>query len=210
MTADQEKLIRRLASGENHTVVVALAQVVLELVENHTQLEAELDGVVETLAAPQPMEVNALALATGSATATATAFDNVGSIDIRAEDLQPLTGPGRMVRVPAPSGPITTAELKRRGVDEHLEARSIDVVLRCGWPRHGDPLGIRPCVPVPVGTLERMLDTVATISGVSAVARTRLRETISLLLDEQETIQGLYISTLKTGEELDRMLAAHD
>jgi hypothetical protein len=60
---------------------------------------------------------------------------------------------GTLVVSAAAEGPITTAELIRRGCDDELEARALDVVLRCGWPRPDVDLTTGPCIPVPVEIL---------------------------------------------------------
>lgn len=57
-----------------------------------------------------------------------------------------------------PAGPITAEELMSRGVSDDVEGRALDVVLRCGWPRPGDPLGIRPAIPIGIFELKHVIE----------------------------------------------------
>jgi hypothetical protein len=98
--------------------------------------------------------------------------------------------------------PIQLEELARRGVDAELEARSIDVVLRCGWPRRdrsGD-VHVVECIPVPTTTLTCIRDFARGI-GNSAAAQS-IRDTCNQLLAEHEVVQGLYVKALPDCEPL--------
>lgn len=97
---------------------------------------------------------------------------------------------------PTNEGPITAEELERRGTDSELEARAIDVVLRCGWPdRAKHRVNVEPCVPVPVSVLERMRDDLLT-NGPGVVAVGRVLDRLGPLLFEQKRISGLYVEAL--------------
>jgi hypothetical protein len=99
-------------------------------------------------------------------------------------------GPGTTVA----EVPITAEELMRRGVSEEIEGRALDVVLRCGWPRPGDPLGIKPCIPIEMRELRQVLKDAEDVIDT----RARLELVVSFLerkLRTQEYVMALYVAT---------------
>jgi hypothetical protein len=102
---------------------------------------------------------------------------------------------------PATLPPIDTAELQLRGVTPDLEARAIDVILRCGWPRPGDPLGIKPCIPVCVREFQDVLD-VATTEGLSPAKRLKeLTDWMRGQLRHQRYVMALYTDAVAPIED---------
>jgi hypothetical protein len=99
-------------------------------------------------------------------------------------------------------GPVTVEELLRRGVSEELEGRAIDVITRCGWPRTGDPLGIKPCIPIPVDELKHILEIAEALDGRRHVLRLEeVRDYLRHQLKEQEVISALYLNTAASAED---------
>jgi hypothetical protein len=94
-------------------------------------------------------------------------------------------------------GPITVDELLRRGADDELEGRALDVVLRCGWPRPGDPLGIKPCIPIEITKLKRLAEMIDAEDGTPAKAKLdELRTFIGEQLRTQRYVMGLYVAAV--------------
>lgn len=98
-----------------------------------------------------------------------------------------------------PMGPITVEELLRRGTDAEIEGRALDVILRCGWPRPGDPLGIKPCIPITVVELMKQHEQLCR-EDVPAEQRIRqVRDFLSEQLKTQRYVMGLYVSAADAG-----------
>lgn len=94
--------------------------------------------------------------------------------------------------------PITVEELLSRGVSDDLEGRALDVVLRCGWPRPGDPLGIKPCIPIEQRALKHVIEVVDLEDGRHA--KTKLQEVRDFLhgqLRMQQYVRTLYLRTVE-------------
>jgi hypothetical protein len=106
----------------------------------------------------------------------------------------------------AAPGAITVDELLARGVTADLEGRALDVVLRCGWPRPGDPLGIKPCIPIDVRKLKHLAEMIDAEDGRHAKSKLdELRTFIGEQLRMQRYVMALYVNV---GEpELEALVA---
>lgn len=96
-----------------------------------------------------------------------------------------------------PMGPITADELMRRGVSDEIEGRALDVVLRCGWPRPGDVLGMKPCIPVPMDQLQHALDCLNVTEVAPRVRLDEVRTFIEGQLRFQRYVAGVYVKTAR-------------
>lgn len=201
MNEYQEKALQRLVAGEvspweqdplaQHKPspdVRALAQVVLGLVQD-SHRPVDIRAIIRE-------EIAAVPIVVAAASEIATAADWVVQADMSAitgtDDFDALAnaqlnaapGSSGIIDVSAePEGPITAEELRRRGCDAELEGRALEIVWRLGFPRDGDPLGIKTCIPVPVVELTRWLED---IRANHAGALHRLDWAVGQLLAEQK------------------------
>jgi hypothetical protein len=115
------------------------------------------------------------------------------SCDCTAADACPQGRAGSEIRCSInKAGPITAAELMARGVSDDVEGRALDVVLRCGWPRPGDPLGIKPCIPIEMRELREVLKDAEDV--INMTARVELLVTfLQRKLRTQEYVMALYV-----------------
>lgn len=109
----------------------------------------------------------------------------INNLDDEARRLiaEAISKPGDIVLMAA-DGPITAEELQRRGIDAELNGRAIEVVTRMGWPRPGDPAGLRPCVPVPLHRLRLLRARLNDPNPASAVAE--LKNDIDLFIESND------------------------
>lgn len=174
MTPEQERLIRDHANRNFASPIVdllhletrALAQVVLDLA-------AKADNPLFSVTPVATDWTPAFGTVFAAATASDVAVTHSGVVDLSTR-----------------IGPITAEELRLRGVSEEVEGRALDVVLRCGWPRHDDPLGMKPCIPVPVETLERLRSLVGDNN------QDECDFLVGQLLAEQERIVAVYVASI--------------
>jgi hypothetical protein len=94
--------------------------------------------------------------------------------------------------------PITVDELLARGCSDDLEGRALDVVLRCGWPRPGDPLGIKPCIPIDMRALKHVVETIDLDDQRKPAAKLKeVRDFLHSQLRHQEYVRTLYLRTVE-------------
>jgi hypothetical protein len=99
-------------------------------------------------------------------------------------------------RGPVRPGPIRASFCARAAATTaDLEGRALDVVLRCGWPRPGDPLGIKPCIPIEVSKLKHLAEMIDAEDGRHAKTKLdELRTFIGEQLRMQRYVMALYVA----------------
>jgi hypothetical protein len=119
-------------------------------------------------------------------------FDDKRYVELLDQLSAPVFGVDQASESPQNIGPITAEELTRRGVSDDVEGRALDVVFRCGWPRPGDPLGIKPCIPIEMRELREVLKDAEDV--INMTARVELLVTfLQRKLRTQEYVMALYV-----------------